>query len=170
MRPSWPRRRSPAVFPSSRDGVSLTESISIGPFVLTATPRALRFGDEPVELSDTALEVLAAIARGPDGASAAQLWPLMSAETILDEERLCELVGDINTGLGRFWSTLYVAWYPDDAVPRFAFVDATRPARPIATLPARRLDIIGRDDAVARIAAQLGAHRFVTILGAGGLG
>ncbi|MFL6681697.1 MAG: ATP-binding protein [Burkholderiaceae bacterium] len=148
----------------------MTESISIGPFVLTASPRALRFGEQPVELSDTALEVLAAIARGPDGACAAQLWPLVSAETIVDEERLCDLVGDINTGLGRVSSTLYVAWYPDDAVPRFAFVDATRPARPIATLPARRHDIIGRDDAVARIATQLGAHRFVTILGAGGLG
>lgn len=148
----------------------MTENLSIGPFVLTTSPRALRFGEQPVDLSDTALEVLAAIARGADGASAAQLWPLLSAEPILDDERLCDLVGDINTALGRFSPDWYVAWYPDDAVPRFAPVDATRRARPMAALPARRTDIIGRDEALDRIVAQLRAHRFVTILGAGGMG
>jgi predicted ATPase len=155
---------------SPRDGVRVTENLAIGPFVLTASPRALRFGEQAVDLSGSALALLAAIARGADGASAAQLWPLVSAEPTLDEERLCDLVGDINTALGRFSRAWYVAWYPDDAVPRFALVDATRHARPMAALPARRTDIIGRDEALARIVAQLRAHRFVTILGAGGMG
>jgi len=148
----------------------VTENLAIGPFVLTTAPRALRFGENLVDLSGPALTVLAAVARGADGASAAQLWPLVSAEPALDEERLCDLVGEINTALCRFSPAWYVAWYPDDAVPRFAFVDATRRTRPLAALPARRTDIIGRDDSIARIVAQLEAHRFVTILGTGGMG
>ena len=49
-------------------------------------------------------------------------------------------------------------------------MDATRRTNPIAALPARRTDIIGRDDAIERIVAQVRAHRFVTVLAAGGMG
>ena len=162
-------RRSSANQPS-RDGVRVTENFPIGPFVLSGPPHALHFGARRVELGETALALLAAIVRGADGAPASQLWPLVSAEPAIDEERLCDLVGDINTALGRHSPSWFVAWYPDDATPRFALVDGTRRTRAVAALPAARTDIIGRDEAVARIAAQLQAHRFVTLLGAGGMG
>lgn len=148
----------------------MTEKLYVGPFVLAGMPCTLRFGEQLVDLPETALEVLAAIARGTDGATAAHLWPLISSEPAVDEERLCDLVGDINSEIGRFTPAWYIAWYPEEAAPRFALVDATRRTRPMAALPARRTDIIGRDDAIARILAQLKAHRFVTILAAGGMG
>ena len=153
-----------------RDGARVTEDLSIGPFVLTAAPRALRFGAQPVDLDVTALALLTEIARGQDGAAAARLWPLVSDEPDLDEEGLCERVGDINTALGRCSPSWFVAWYPDDPVPRFALVDGTRRTRLVTALPARRTDIVGRDDAIAHVVARLQSHRFVTLLGAGGMG
>jgi len=148
----------------------VTENLCIGPFVLSGPPHALRFGDRRVELGETALVLLSAIVRGADGAPPAQLWPLVSTEPVIDEERLCDLVGDINSALGRLSPSWFVAWYPDDATPRFALVDGTRRTRAVAALPTARTDIIGRDEAIARIAEQLQAHRFVTLLGAGGMG
>lgn len=148
----------------------MTEDLSIGPFVISGATRCLWFGAESVALAGPALEVLAAIARRAHGAAAADLWPLVSSDAVLDEDRLCELVGDINTALGRWSAQWYVAWYPEATVPRFELVDATRRTNPIAALPARRADIIGREDAIERIVGQLHSHRFVTILAAGGMG
>ncbi len=148
----------------------MTENFSIGPFVLTRMPRALRFEGHAVQLSDTALVVLDAIARGGDGVTAAQLWPLVSGESAVDEDRLCDLVGDINVALGQWSQAWYVAWYPEDPLPRFVLVDATPRPRLVAAPPVARTDIIGRDDVIARVVAQLASHRFVTILASGGMG
>jgi predicted ATPase len=154
----------------NRDAVRVTDNLSIGPFVLGGAPRALRFEGQLVDLEETALALLAAIARSADGVAAATLWPLVSAADAVDEDRLCDVVGDINNALGGWSPAWYVAWYPDDAVPRFALVDATPRTDPVAALPARRTDIVGRDDAIARVGEQLQERRFITILGAGGMG
>ncbi len=148
----------------------MTENLSIGPFVLTRTPRALQFEGHVVELPDTALDLLAAIASDTEGVAAERLWLMVSSEPAVDEDRLCELVGDINVALGRWSPAWYVAWYPEDAVPRFALVDATRHSHSNSAQPPPRTDIIGREDAIARVVAQLASHRFVTILAAGGMG
>lgn len=148
----------------------MMENLTIGPFVLVEEARILRFGEEPIPLAPLALDVLGAIARSPDGVAAAELWPRLSSDAVLDEDRLCDLVGDINNALGKWSADWYVAWYPEAAVPRFALVDATRRTNPIAALPACRMDIIGRDASIERILAQLRSHRFVTILAAGGMG
>ncbi len=150
--------------------MSVIENLAFGPFVLTGAPLALRFGTQAVAVDATALALLAAIATAPAGATVAQLWPLVSCEPEVDVDRLCELVGDINNALGPHSSAWYVAWYPEDAEPRFALVDASRAKTPVPALPARRLDIVGRDDAIARVVSHLRAHRFVTILAAGGMG
>jgi len=150
--------------------MNVTENFSIGPFVLAGAPRALRFEGQEVELPDVALDVLAAIAHDIDGVAAAQLWPLVSAELAYDEDRLCELVGDINVALGRWSPAWYVAWYPEDAEPRFALVDSSRRPQPKTAPPAPRTDVIGREDAIARVVSQLASHRFVTILATGGMG
>lgn len=150
--------------------MSEIDSLAFGPFVLNGMPRGLRFGEQPLALEAPALALLAAIARAPAGVSTPQLWPLVSTAAAIDEERLCALAGDVNEALERCSRAWYVAWYPDDAVPRFALVDATRDARPMTALPARRADIFGRDDAIAHVVDQLRSRRFVTILGAGGMG
>lgn len=148
----------------------MTEELSIGPFVLSAAPRALRFGAQPVDLDETALALLTEIALSQQGAAAARLWPLVSAETAVDEDLLCERIGAINTALGRYSPSWFIAWYPEDLVPRFALVDGTRRTRLVTALPAPRTDIVGRDEAIARAVVRLQSHRFVTLLGAGGMG
>ncbi len=150
--------------------MSAIENLAFGPFTLAGAPPALWFGEQVLALEPPALALLAAIVRAPTGVPAAQLWPLVSSGPAVDEDHLCELAADVNTALGRCSPSWYVAWYPEDAMPRFALVDATRHASPMAALPARRADIYGRDDAITQVVEQLQARRFVTILGAGGMG
>jgi predicted ATPase len=102
--------------------------------------------------------------------SVAQISASGLADAGCDVEDLCARVGDINKALGLHSQAWYVAWFPDDAEPRFALVDASRASAPHAALPARRLDILGREEAITRVVAQLKAHRFVTILAGGGMG
>lgn len=150
--------------------MSKTESLAFGPFVLTGAPLGLHVGARAVMLDATAIDLLASIAAAPAGLSVAQLAASGLTDPGCDVERLCARVGDINNALGLHSDAWYVAWYPDDAEPRFALVHASRATAPHTTLPARRLDILGREEAITRVVAQLRAHRFVTILAAGGMG
>lgn len=150
--------------------MSETETLAFGPFLLTGAPRGLHVGTRVVPLDAPAVSLLAAIAAAPAGVSVAQLEASGLSEPGSDVEGLCARVGDINNALGRHSDAWYVAWYPDDAEPRFALVDASRASAPRAALPARRLDILGREEAIGHVVAQLKAQRFVTILAAGGMG
>ncbi|MBI3346859.1 MAG: hypothetical protein HY020_06560 [Burkholderiales bacterium] len=150
--------------------MSETGILSFGPFLLTGAPLGLHVGACVVDLDAHAIALLAAIAAAPAGLSVAQLAASGLTDPGGDVERLCARVGDINNALGTHSQAWYVAWYPDDAEPRFALVDASRASAPHAALPARRLDILGREEAITRVVAQLKAHRFVTILAAGGMG
>lgn len=149
--------------------MSETQTLAFGPFLLTGAPPSLQVGAHPVALDAADIALLAAIAAAPAGLPLTQLVAPGSRDDS-DVEHLCARVGDINTALGRHSDAWYVAWYPDDTEPRFALVDASRANEPHAALPARRLDILGREEAILRVVAQLKAHRFVTILAAGGMG
>jgi predicted ATPase len=146
------------------------ETLAFGPFVLAGAPPSLHVGAQAIDLGAPAIALLGAIVSAPDGVSPAHLAAPGAAAPGADVDRLCAMVGDINNALGAHTSDWYVAWYPDDAEPRFALVDAKRARKQQAALPARRLDIVGREDAIARVVAQLDAHRFVTVLAAGGMG
>nr|WP_297531762.1 hypothetical protein [uncultured Roseateles sp.] len=153
--------------------MSETGSLAFGPFLLTGSPLGLRVGARAVDLDAPAIALLAAIAAAPAGLSPAQLATSGSASSAGQDEaleRLCARVGEINNALGLHAEGWYVAWYPDDAEPRFTLVDASRASAPQAALPARRLDILGREEAIARVVAQLDQHGFVTLLAAGGMG
>ncbi|WP_457391487.1 ATP-binding protein [Roseateles sp. P5_E1] len=150
--------------------MSATETLAFGPFLLTGAPLGLHVGARAVALDGPEVALLAAIAAAPTGLSVAQLVASGLADAGCDIEDLCSRVGDINNALGLHSNAWYVAWYPDDAEPRFALVDASRASAPHTALPARRLDVLGREEAIARVVAQLKAHRFVTILAAGGMG
>ncbi|MCE4556571.1 ATP-binding protein [Roseateles cellulosilyticus] len=147
-----------------------TETLAFGPFLLTAEPLGLHVGARAVALDAPAVALLAAIAVTPAGASVAQLEASGVSEPGGDVEHLCVQVGDINNALSMYSDAWYVAWYPDDAEPRFALVDASRASAPRTALPAKRFDILGREEAIARVVEQLKARRFVTILAAGGMG
>ncbi|OWQ45773.1 hypothetical protein CDL60_18100 [Roseateles noduli] len=150
--------------------MSETEPLAFGPFQLTGAPPGLHVGDRAVDLDAPAIALLAAIAAAPSGLSPAQLAASGAAAPDDGIERLCARVGDINHALGQHSPAWYVAWHPDDAEPRFTLMDASRASAPRTALPARRLDILGREDAIARVVTQLAAHRFVTLLAAGGMG
>ncbi|WP_431052530.1 ATP-binding protein [Roseateles sp. L2-2] len=150
--------------------MSETEPLAFGPFLLTGAPPGLHVGAHAVDLDAPAIALLAAIAAAPSGLSPAQLAASGAAAPDDSVERLCARVGDINHALGLHSSAWYVAWHPDDAEPRFTLMDASRASAPRTALPARRLDILGREDAIARVVTQLEAHRFVTLLAAGGMG
>ena len=150
--------------------MSETETFAFGPFLLTGTPLGLHVGARVVPLDAPAIALLAAIAAAPGGVSVAQIAASGLTDPGGDVEGLCARVGDINHALGLHSDAWYVAWYPDDAEPHFALVDASRASAPQTALPARRLDILGREEAIIRVVAQLKAHRFVTILAAGGMG
>jgi predicted ATPase len=149
--------------------MSETQTLAFGPFLLTGAPPSLHVGAVAVALDASDVALLAAIAAAPAGLPAAQL-AAPGPRDDCDVERLCARVGDINTALGMHSDAWYVAWYPDDAEPRFALVDASRARAPQTALPARRLDILGREEAIQRVVAQLKSQRFVTILAAGGMG
>jgi predicted ATPase len=149
--------------------MSETQTLAFGPFLLTGAPPSLHVGAVAVALDASDVALLAAIAAAPAGLPAAQL-AAPGVRDDCDVERLCARVGDINTALGMHSDAWYVAWYPDDAEPRFALVDASRARTPQLALPARRLDILGREEAIQRVVAQLKSQRFVTILAAGGMG
>lgn len=150
--------------------MSETGSLAFGPFLLTDAPLGLRSGQREVPLDAQAVALLAAIAAAPAGLPVAQIAASDRGGAGVDVDVLCARVADINTALSLHSEAWYVAWYPDDQEPRFALVDASRASAPHAALPARRLDVLGREDAIARVAALLKAHRFVTILAAGGMG
>ncbi|RZL35788.1 MAG: hypothetical protein EOP35_12385 [Rubrivivax sp.] len=149
--------------------MSETQTLAFGPFLLTGAPPSLQAGGLAVPLAGPEIALLAAIAAAPAGLPLAQL-AAPGSRGDADVERLCARVADINTALGRHSDAWYVAWYPDDAEPRFALVDASRASAPQTALPARRLDILGREEAIQRVVAQLKVQRFVTILAAGGMG
>lgn len=150
--------------------MSETLTLAFGPFVLTGAPLGLHVGARAVELDQAGIALLAAIAAAPAGLPLAQLAAGGLAGPDGDVNHLCERVGDINNALGAHSQAWYVAWYPDDAEPRFALVDASRSGAPRNALPARRLNILGREEAISRVVAQLKAKSFVTILAAGGMG
>ena len=150
--------------------MSENETLAFGPFLLTGAPLGLHAGARAVDLDAPAIALLAAIAAAPTGLTIAHLAASGSPDPDCDVERLCAQVSDINNALGLHSDAWYVAWYPDDAEPHFVLVDASRARAPQAALPARRLDIVGREEAITRVVAQLNTHRFVTILAAGGMG
>lgn len=150
--------------------MSGSDTLAFGPFLLIGAPLGLHAGARVVALDSPAVALLAAIAAAPSGLTVAQLVASGLADAGGDVERLCDRVGDINTALSAHSDAWYVAWYPDDAEPRFALVDASRTGSPQMALPARRLNILGREEAIHSVVAQLKLQRFVTILAAGGMG
>ncbi|WP_298929005.1 AAA family ATPase [uncultured Ramlibacter sp.] len=111
-----------------------------------------------------ALEAFAALAERPGQAVAAQqLQQRSGGGTPVAREALWAAVASINRALaGCAASGYYVAQHPEDG---FTLV---WPAQtPGAAAPAL---VIGREEAIAHVASQLQERRFVTIVGAGGMG
>jgi predicted ATPase/DNA-binding winged helix-turn-helix (wHTH) protein len=156
------------------------DGLSFGPFKLLANERLLMKEGVPVELGARALDILVALTSAPNEIVSkkdllSRVWP----DVIVEEGSLRFHMNGLRRALGdgqgdaRYITTLPGRGYcfvapvsrgnPPDDVP---LVDIF----PQANLPNRLSRVVGRDEDVLKLSAQLGASRFVTIVGAGGVG
>ncbi|MGA2291243.1 ATP-binding protein [Bradyrhizobium sp.] len=156
--------------------------LSFGPFNLLVNERLLTKQGVAVELGARALDILIVLTSTPNEIVSkksllSRVWP----DVIVEEGSLRFHINGLRKALGdgrggaRYIATLpgrgycFVAPVSRPASPRD---DATVVANkfPHANLPSRLSRVIGRDQDVLRLSAQLNASRFVTIVGAGGVG
>jgi DNA-binding winged helix-turn-helix (wHTH) protein len=156
--------------------------MSFGPFSLVASERLLTREGAPVELGARALDILIALVSRPNEVVSkkellARVWPDVTVEENSLRFHIVSLrkaLGDGKDG-ARYITTLagrgycFVAPISRPGVQSNA--DATIAASfPHANLPGRLTRMVGRDDDVLKVSAQLTASRFVTIVGPGGVG
>jgi predicted ATPase/DNA-binding winged helix-turn-helix (wHTH) protein len=158
------------------------EVVSFGPFSLIASERLLTKDGAPIELSARALDILVVLLSHPNEIISkkqllAQVWP----DVIVEEGSLRfhmtylrKALGDGKAG-ARYIATLHGRGYC--FVAPVSRPDSQRDETPVAAssfphanLPGRQSRVVGRDEDVLKLSAQLNASRFVTIVGAGGVG
>jgi predicted ATPase/DNA-binding winged helix-turn-helix (wHTH) protein len=156
--------------------------ISFGPFSLIAGERLLTKDGSPIELSSRALDILTALLSRPNEVMSkndllAQVWP----DVIVEEGSLRFHMTYLRKALGdgkdgaRYIATLpgrgycFVAPISNGSDVRSAASGAAADF-PHANLPSRLSQMIGREEDVLRLSAQLSASRIVTIVGSGGVG
>src|SRR5580693_1181746 len=155
---------------------------SFGLFRLFATERQLKKGDEPVQLGGRALDTLIALVEHAGEVVSqkellSRVWPGVTVEEANLRGHIASLrraLGDgregaryIVTVRGRGYSFVapVTAAAPRSSPPREATV-----SDPLQRLPPRLTRMIGRDDTIRALSAQLMTYRFVSIVGAGGVG
>jgi predicted ATPase/DNA-binding winged helix-turn-helix (wHTH) protein len=156
--------------------------LSFGPFNLVVNERLLTKEGVPVELGARALDILVVLTSTPNEIVSkkdllSRVWP----DVIVEEGSLRFHMNGLRKALGdgqgdaRYITTLPGRGYcfvapvsrppgPNDNVP------AITGKFPHANLPSRPSRVIGRDEDVLKLSAQLNASRFVTIVGSGGVG
>ena len=158
------------------------DELSFGPFNLVVSQRLLTRRGAPVELGARALDILIALISKPNEVVTknelmSRVWPDVAVEEGSLRFHMANLrraLGDGRDG-ARYIVTL--------AGRGYCFVAPASPAgRPHddiavaeaefrhANLPNRLSRMVGRDDDVINLLAELTASRFVTIVGAGGVG
>jgi predicted ATPase/DNA-binding winged helix-turn-helix (wHTH) protein len=164
--------------------VQTKDVLSFGPFNLVANERLLTKEGIPVELGARAFDILIALISTPNEVVSKKdlmerVWPDVTVEEgslRFHMTSLRKALGDgkdgaryITTLAGRgycFVAPVSQASRPPDAAP----VVAATANFSHANLPNRLSRMVGRDDDVLKLSAQLTASRFVTIVGAGGVG
>jgi predicted ATPase/DNA-binding winged helix-turn-helix (wHTH) protein len=158
------------------------DTLSFGRFNLLVSERLLTKEGVPVLLGGRALDILNVLISAPNEVVSkkdlmSRVWPDVTVEEgslRFHMAGLRKALGDGKDG-ARYITTLAGRGYCFVAPvsrPSIARDNATAaPANfPIANLPSRLSRMVGRDNDVANLSAQLTASRFVTIVGAGGVG
>jgi len=157
--------------------------ISFGPFRLFMAERLLKKADEPIQLGRRALDILVTLVEQAGEVVTrkeliSRVWP----DVTVEEANLRVHIAGLRKALedGRD-GVRYVVNVPGRGycfvaqVTRSAVQHSLTPAEAIftgrlQTLPARLTRIVGRDDIVRSLSAQLMTWRFVSIVGPGGIG
>ncbi|WP_063688685.1 ATP-binding protein [Bradyrhizobium stylosanthis] len=155
-------------------------AISFGPFRLFAKSRLLEKDGAPLHLGGRALDILIFLAeRAGEVVDKRELIKRVWSDVNVDEGSLRFHITTLRKALGDAGeASRYVVNVPGRgycfAAPLLrAAVAQSRTVAPVASphaLPSPLARMIGRDDAVEKIAAELAQHRFVTIVGPGGIG
>jgi predicted ATPase/DNA-binding winged helix-turn-helix (wHTH) protein len=166
--------------PSSH--ASASRVASFGPFRLRATERLLERDGEALKIGSRALEVLIMLVEhAPQVVSKRDLIARAWGSLVVDDgslrvqvAALRKMLGDGESGAryitnvpGRgYCFAAPVTW----ATARAAPSEATSPQVSAPRLPKRLPRMVGRDDTVQQLARRLREQRFVSIVGAGGIG
>ena len=156
-------------------------AVAFGPFLLQAAQRRIEKNGSPLQLSARAFDILVALIEQAGTVVSkddlmTRVWPGVT----IDEGSLRVHVAKLRRTLGdgeagaRYLTTVSGQGYcfvaevsrPDRATSspvRFALAEAHN-------LPARQLQMVGRDQTVDEISGKLTGKRFVTIVGPGGIG
>jgi len=158
------------------------DGLSFGPFYLVASERLLTRGGAPVELGSRALDMLIVLISTPNEVVSkkdlmSRVWP----DVIVEEGSLRFHMASLRKALGDGKDgARYITTIPGRGYCFVAPVSrpgSLRDETPVVTsnfrhanLPSRLSRMVGRDEDVLKLSAQLNASRFVTIVGAGGVG
>src|SRR5258705_5768238 len=156
---------------------------SFGPFRLVAAGRMLKSAADPLPVGRRALDILIAVVeRAGEVVSRNELISRVWPDVIVEEANLRVHVAGLRKALGDGHDgARYVANVPGRGycfvapVTRSASRRSLSPAQPVITdrvhkLPARLTRMVGREDTVRVLSAQLMTQRFVSIVGPGGMG
>jgi predicted ATPase/DNA-binding winged helix-turn-helix (wHTH) protein len=166
---------TPAVGPSALRG----KVASFGPFRLHATERLLEKNGTPLKIGSRALDILITLLEhAPEVVSKRDLIRRVWGQLVVDEVSLRVHVAALRKRLGDGDSPVSyitnipgrgycfagaVTWPEAEATPRKA-------SRIAPQLPREPLLMVGRDNVVRELTVQLKKQRFVSIVGAGGIG
>jgi predicted ATPase/DNA-binding winged helix-turn-helix (wHTH) protein len=150
-----------------------TDIISFGAFTLLVRRKQLLFRGEPVAIGQRALDLLIALAERPGevldrDTLLAAVWPGRQVEESNLRAQVALLRKALGGGNGGEGFVLSVPGRGYSFVAPFG-AEPEAPA-PAATLPLRVQSVLGRDADIDLVAGRLRDHRFVSIIGAGGIG
>src|SRR6266550_2995524 len=158
------------------------DELSFGPFNLIVSERLLTRGSAPIGLGARALDLLVVLISAPNEVISkkdlmSRIWPDVTVEEGSLRFHMASLrkaLGDGKDG-ARYITTLAGRGYcfvaPVSRSDDQDNVDsAVVGSFSHANLPSRLMRMVGRHDDVLKVSTQLTASRFVTIVGAGGVG
>jgi DNA-binding winged helix-turn-helix (wHTH) protein len=161
-----------------RDTPQGQSTFSFGPFALSLIGRRLSKDGKPVELGGRAFDILVALVeRAGQVVGKDELIAIVWPNTFVEEGSLRFHVASLRKALGdgesgaRYVTTVYGGGYCFVApVVRSEAMPTEASSRLPHRLPLSPSRIVGRDQLLRVVAAQVKAERFVTILGPGGIG
>jgi predicted ATPase/DNA-binding winged helix-turn-helix (wHTH) protein len=170
---------------SADSGAPLSDAITFGPYRLSPAERLLERDDSAITIGSRALDILIALIERPGEIVShrdlmRRVWPNM----VVEEANLRVHVGALRKVLRDGDGGIrYIANIPGRGycfvapVQRPAMPDtqSLRPAPerlsiPNHNLPPRLSRMIGRGETIAALLAMLASHRFVSVIGPGGMG
>jgi predicted ATPase/DNA-binding winged helix-turn-helix (wHTH) protein len=155
--------------------------MSFGPFRLVMSERLLTKEGAPVELGARALDTLIALVSRPNEVVSkrdllGRVWPDVTVEEGSLRFHIASLRRALGDGQGgaRYIATMAGRGYCFVAPITTSYLNnvqtAAAPGFQYANLPSCLTRMVGRDDDKHKVSAQLTGSRFVTIVGAGGVG